>query len=306
VLLDRLGANRAIGARFYPFGDEITSTANDREKFATYTRDSYTGLDYADQRYFASTYGRFNTADPYQASAGPKSPLSWNRYSYTRGDPVNRVDPRGLLDELTCGGEDGSSSSDCFGGGGGYSDSSCDNNSFLPDPSCYETSDQSATTTSTTSTPPPPTCEQAETAYVYSYLSKYKSPLAAYAATIVQDSDAAGIDDRFIVAIAGAETTYGNIKHADTWGLYNVFDNSTHCVSLTNPHCAAVNPFSSYVAAINNVTSLIGSGKPYQGESSANDIFSTYTGGESTKTLDEIYQKQLKGNLSNVRDPRCP
>jgi hypothetical protein len=44
-----------------PFGDEITSTSNDREKFATYTRDSYTGLDYADQRYFASTYGRYNT-----------------------------------------------------------------------------------------------------------------------------------------------------------------------------------------------------------------------------------------------------
>ena len=61
---DRLGTNRANGGRFYPFGDEITSTANDREKFATYTRDSYTGLDYANQRYFASTYGRFNTPRP--------------------------------------------------------------------------------------------------------------------------------------------------------------------------------------------------------------------------------------------------
>jgi RHS repeat-associated protein len=57
-----------------------------------------TGLDYADQRFYASTYGRFNTADPYQASGGPGDPASWNRYSYTRGDPINRHDPRGLMD----------------------------------------------------------------------------------------------------------------------------------------------------------------------------------------------------------------
>ncbi len=61
-----------------PYGDEITSTSSDREKFATYTRDFYTGLDYADQRFYASTYGRFNTPDPYMAAArgvnNPKSP----------------------------------------------------------------------------------------------------------------------------------------------------------------------------------------------------------------------------------------
>ena len=71
-MMDRLGTNRWSTGRFYPYGDEISSTANDREKFATYTRDSYTGFDYADQRYYASTYGRFNTADPYRASAGPR------------------------------------------------------------------------------------------------------------------------------------------------------------------------------------------------------------------------------------------
>jgi hypothetical protein len=39
-----------------------------------------------------------NTPDPYQASGGPSSPGRWNRYSYTRGDPVNRCDPQGLED----------------------------------------------------------------------------------------------------------------------------------------------------------------------------------------------------------------
>ncbi len=53
------------------------------------------GLDYADQRFYASTYGRFNTPDPYQGSAGPGDPGSWNRYSYVGGDPVNRLDLAG-------------------------------------------------------------------------------------------------------------------------------------------------------------------------------------------------------------------
>ena len=36
VLMDRLGTNRAGGARFRPYGDEITSSANDREKFGAF------------------------------------------------------------------------------------------------------------------------------------------------------------------------------------------------------------------------------------------------------------------------------
>ena len=110
VLQDRLGTNRGSGdyydgfsgmTRFYPYGEEITSTANDREKFATYTRDSYTGFDYADQRFYASSYGRFNTADPYQAKAGLSNPGSWNRYSYVLGDPINNKDPNGTCAEDT-------------------------------------------------------------------------------------------------------------------------------------------------------------------------------------------------------------
>ena len=100
VFQDRLGSNRASGSRYYPYGEEIgTATGNDREKFATYNRDSFTTLDYADQRYYASSYGRFNTADQYRASGGPKDPGSWNRYSYASGDPVNNNDPSG---RMTC------------------------------------------------------------------------------------------------------------------------------------------------------------------------------------------------------------
>ncbi len=60
-----------------------------------------TGLDYADPRYYAASYGRFNTADQYQASAGPADPGSWNRYAYVGGDPVNFADPGGR-DRFSC------------------------------------------------------------------------------------------------------------------------------------------------------------------------------------------------------------
>ena len=101
VVTDRLGSVRASsnGDRmtYYPYGEERTSTADGREKFGTYMRDSVS-QDYADQRYYAVGMGRFNTPDPYRASGGPADPASWNRYAYTRGDPVNRYDPAGLAD----------------------------------------------------------------------------------------------------------------------------------------------------------------------------------------------------------------
>jgi RHS repeat-associated protein len=98
VVRDRLGTNRETGARYYPYGDEITSTANGLEKFGTYVRDSFTAMDYADQRYYTSAYGRFNTADPYGKSSRVTNPGSWNRYTYASDDPVNRNDPSGRID----------------------------------------------------------------------------------------------------------------------------------------------------------------------------------------------------------------
>ncbi len=66
---DRLGS---VG-KYYPFGEDRNSTyiPNDQVKFATYTRDSATSLDYADQRYYGSTFGRFMTPDPYKKRRRP-------------------------------------------------------------------------------------------------------------------------------------------------------------------------------------------------------------------------------------------
>ena len=92
---DRIGSNTQ--GKYFPYGeDRGTPIANDQVKFATYTRDSATGLDYADQRYYSNQFGRFTSPDPYKASAGPSDPGSWNRYSYVQGDPVNHTDRSGL------------------------------------------------------------------------------------------------------------------------------------------------------------------------------------------------------------------
>ena len=54
------------------------------------------GLDYADQRFYASAYGRFNSPDPYKASSSTRDPGSWNRCAYVGDDPINYNYPRGL------------------------------------------------------------------------------------------------------------------------------------------------------------------------------------------------------------------
>jgi hypothetical protein len=44
----------------------------------------------------SSAQGRFTSPDPYMPSADVKDPQSWNRYVYTRNNPLRFVDPNGL------------------------------------------------------------------------------------------------------------------------------------------------------------------------------------------------------------------
>jgi RHS repeat-associated protein len=103
---------------FYPYGEPKSGTAaTEQYAFATYWEDSETGLDYAMNRYYSSTLGRFLSPDPYRSNSGgpgdPNDPQSWNRYAYVENDPVKNDDPTGqyLYDCVWSGG--------CgFGGGG--------------------------------------------------------------------------------------------------------------------------------------------------------------------------------------------
>jgi len=91
VVEDRLGT--VNGPSTNPYGD---GQVYEGYGFTGYYHDGTTGLDYAQQRYYASSLGRFTTPDPYMPSAAIARPQSWNRYAYVENDPVNFVDPSGL------------------------------------------------------------------------------------------------------------------------------------------------------------------------------------------------------------------
>ncbi len=96
---------------FMPFGEEVTSGAGrssgsgwssvsaPRQKFTGYERDSESGLDFAQARYFGCTLGRFSSLDPLQASAVADVPQSWNRYTYALNNPIRAIDPTGMKTE---------------------------------------------------------------------------------------------------------------------------------------------------------------------------------------------------------------
>jgi RHS repeat-associated protein len=109
---DQIGSTRVVtqangtvcyDADFQPFGYEVTAVNGcpPEYKFATYERDSESGLDYAVFRHYNSRLGRFISPDP--IGGDPSSPQSLNRYTYVGNNSLNGVDPLGLHQPV-CGG----------------------------------------------------------------------------------------------------------------------------------------------------------------------------------------------------------
>jgi RHS repeat-associated protein len=95
---------------YLPFGEENVYNAaggsrtaangyllNDgvRQQFTGHERDSETGLDFMQARYYSSGQGRFTSVDPEGAGSDPEDPQSWNGYGYARSNPVLLTDPDG-------------------------------------------------------------------------------------------------------------------------------------------------------------------------------------------------------------------
>ena len=116
---DHLGSPRIITSQvgavlsrrdFMPFGEEVligvgnravghgySSGDSTRQKFTGYERDEETNLDFAQARMHNYNHGRFTSPDPLLASGNPFNPQSFNRFIYVRNNPLNLVDPIGLL-----------------------------------------------------------------------------------------------------------------------------------------------------------------------------------------------------------------
>jgi len=105
-------ANGAVTSRkdFTAFGEEVSSsqrvggsTGNNyepstiRQDYTGYQKDSESGLEFAQARYYNAGHGRFTSVDPLTASATIRNPQTFNRYSYTLNSPYKFTDPLGLM-----------------------------------------------------------------------------------------------------------------------------------------------------------------------------------------------------------------
>ncbi len=235
VIQDRLGS---VG-KYYPYGEERNSPQlpNDQVKFATYTRDSATGNDYADQRYYTSVLGRFMTPDlvPGQAT----NPQSWNRYPYSSSDPVDLNDPTGLFPPPMYETPDPFSDPSAGGGGGG-GDYGCPISTYFdagtglclgipgvaPPPAASD---------------PTPSCLDGASQRDINYVENN-----AEAAALVSSSDGGAISAAFILAWAAVESGFGtsNVaqKNHNFFGekfLVSCGPTGSSCVPNTNPNARA-------------------------------------------------------------------
>jgi RHS repeat-associated protein len=92
---DRLHSVVSGNRTYFPYGEEPTTSAQDKTKFATYYRDNTTALDYAQQRFYGRTIGRFTTPDPYVSTTRSADPQGWNPYAYVQNSPATFIDPEG-------------------------------------------------------------------------------------------------------------------------------------------------------------------------------------------------------------------
>ena len=120
MIQDHLGSPRVITDQngtvtsrkdFTAFGEENYSTQrteslgyigssnpdDPRQGYTGYEKDSESGLDFAEARYYSSTHGRYTSVDPLTASATIRNPQTFNRYSYVLNSPYKFTDPLGLF-----------------------------------------------------------------------------------------------------------------------------------------------------------------------------------------------------------------
>ena len=105
------GSSSIISRHDYlPFGEELwagaggrttsqkySATNNIRGRFGMTDRDEATGLDHTWFRKYDSFAGRWTSPDPYRKSMEISNPQSFNLYTYVQSDPLNFLDPTGLM-----------------------------------------------------------------------------------------------------------------------------------------------------------------------------------------------------------------
>jgi RHS repeat-associated protein len=91
-----------------PYGDGLNCTgstiAPTEHHFTAKERDSESGNDYFEARYYASSMGRFLSPDD-GTDQHPDNPQSWNLYTYGRNNPLVFTDPTGHSTQTAANGD---------------------------------------------------------------------------------------------------------------------------------------------------------------------------------------------------------
>lgn len=105
------GSDKQLKSRhdYLPFGEEITAGVGGRttdqgysqpsgirQGYTGYEKDGETGLNFAQNRYYSPTMGRFTSPDEPFADQWEDDPQSWNLYTYVGNNPLLYIDPFGL------------------------------------------------------------------------------------------------------------------------------------------------------------------------------------------------------------------
>ena len=93
------GAGAGIATKeFAAFGEQEGSTGTDAgtRGYGAHWQDGESGLLYMGARYYDPVLARF--VQPDSVVPEPGDPQSWNRYSFVRNNPFNRIDPTGSFD----------------------------------------------------------------------------------------------------------------------------------------------------------------------------------------------------------------
>ena len=102
--MDHLGSVQTITSanglvlcreQYTPFGQTLSNPFcnKDQAGYTGHIKDSATGLNYMQARYYDPLIGRFLSIDPVGFS--PDMPFMFGRYTYVNNDPVNAIDPDG-------------------------------------------------------------------------------------------------------------------------------------------------------------------------------------------------------------------
>jgi len=118
-LLTKTDGSVACKTQFDPYGQQVMLWVNPvggtsiSQGFTGYEKDNPTGLYNAQARMYSYGQARFLQPDPLGVGAANLAkPQSFNRYSYALNDPINLVDPRGLLAMGVCPAQ--FSAADCY------------------------------------------------------------------------------------------------------------------------------------------------------------------------------------------------